>query len=284
MGRELGISVRVYDNGAETVGKTNSCVYLVGAGPGDPELLTRKAYRILESADAVVYDRLVSQDIVDIVPPGCTRIFVGKTAGNHTLPQDEINDLLVKLARTKRSVVRLKGGDPYIFGRGSEEALQLSRHNIAFEIIPGITAASGISAATGIPLTHRGMATSVRFVTGHGKGDEDLDLDWRSLADGSTTLVIYMGMSKLPELSRRLIAAGLPGHTPAAAVANGTTAQQRQCISTLEGLPEAIKDIDFTPPVLCLIGEVVSLAHELNWQGLNYESLGLEQLDALASA
>jgi len=266
------------------VGKTSSCVYLVGAGPGDPELLTRKAYRVLESADVVVYDRLVSQDIVDIVPPGKTRIFVGKASGNHTLPQDEINELLVKLARTNHKVVRLKGGDPYIFGRGSEEAQHLARHNVCFEIIPGITAAAGISAATGIPLTHRGLATGVRFVTGHGKGDEEMDLDWRSLADGSTTLVIYMGLGKLAELSRRLIEAGLPPDTPAVAVANGTTAQQRQCISTLEQLPFAVKDIDFTPPVLCLIGQVVSLAHELNWQGLTYESLGHETLDAKARA
>ena len=270
------------------MGKTNSCVYLVGAGPGDPDLLTRKAYRILESADAVVYDRLVSPDIVNIVRPGCTRIFVGKAAGNHTLPQDEINDLLVKLARTNHTVVRLKGGDPYIFGRGSEEALHLSRNDVCFEIIPGITAAAGISAATGIPLTHRGLATGMRFVTGHGKGDEDLDLNWKSLADSSTTLVIYMGLGKLPELSRRLIEAGLSPDTPAAAVANGTTAQQRQCISTLEQLPEAMKNIDFTPPVLCLIGHVVSLAHDLNWQGLDYESLhdnlGLENLDAKVSA
>ena len=271
-------------DGAETVGKTSSCVYLVGAGPGDPELLTRKAYRVLQNADAVVYDRLVSQDIVDIVPPGCTRIFVGKASGNHTLPQDEINELLVKMARTNHSVVRLKGGDPYIFGRGSEEAMHLSRHQVCFEIIPGITAAAGISASTGIPLTHRGLATGVRFVTGHGKGDEELDLDWRSLADGSTTLVIYMGLAKLPELSRRLIEAGLSPDTPAAAVANGTTAQQRQCVSTLEQLPIALQDIDFTPPVLCLIGRVVSLAHELNWQGLTYENLGLETLDAKVSA
>lgn len=259
-------------------------VYLVGGGPGDPELLTRKAYRVLGNADAVVYDRLVSQEIVDIVPAGSTRIFVGKAAGHHTVPQDEINEVLVKLARTNRTVVRLKGGDPYIFGRGSEEALHLSRHNVDFEIIPGITAAAGISAATGIPLTHRGLATGMRFVTGHGKGDEELDLNWRSLADASTTLVIYMGLGKLPELSQKLIEAGLSPDTPAAAVANGTTAKQRQCISTLAELPDAVNAIDFTPPVLCLIGHVVSLAHELNWQGLDYESLGFENLDAKVSA
>jgi len=262
----------------------NNTVYLVGAGPGDPDLLTRKAYRVLETADAVVYDRLVSQEIVDIVPAGGSRIFVGKASGNHTLPQEEINELLVKLSRTNRRVVRLKGGDPYVFGRGSEEAMHLARNNVPFEIIPGITAAAGISSATGIPLTHRGMATGVRYVTGHGKGDAELDLNWNSLADPATTLVIYMGLGKLQELSDRLIEAGLPADTPAAAVANGTTPNQRQCISTLEQLPNAVMEFDFVPPVLCLIGEVVSLAHDLNWQGLKYEDFGLARQDIKVSA
>ena len=250
-----------------TIGK----VYLVGGGPGDPELLTLKAYRALDQADALVYDRLVSQDIVDIAPPGCTRIFVGKAAGNHTMPQEDINALLVKLARTNRTVVRLKGGDPYIFGRGSEEALHLSRNGVPFEIVPGITAAAGISAATGIPLTHRALASGVKFVTGHGRGDTDLDLDWKSMVDTQTTLVIYMGLGKLQTLSHELINAGLSPDTPAAAIANGTMANQRQCVSTLGALPDAVKSIDLKPPVLCVIGDVVSLAHELNWQGLSYE-------------
>lgn len=252
-------------------------VYLVGGGPGDPELLTRKAYRVLGEADALVYDRLVSQDIVDIAPPGCTRIFVGKAAGNHTMPQDGINELLVKLARTNHTVVRLKGGDPYIFGRGSEEALHLSQNHIPFEIIPGITAAAGISAATGIPLTHRALASGVKFVTGHSRGDVELDLDWQSLADPQTTIVIYMGLGKLETLSRELIAAGLSPDTPAAAIANGTMTNQRQCVSTLGQLPEAVKQIELHPPVLCLIGQVVSLAQQLNWQGLSYESPDQEE-------
>lgn len=247
-------------------------VFLVGGGPGDPELLTRKAYRILGEADVVVYDRLVSQDIVDIAPANCTRIFVGKAAGNHTMPQDSINDLLVKLARTNQRVVRLKGGDPYIFGRGSEEALHLAQNGIPFEIIPGITAAAGISAATGIPLTHRALASGVKFVTGHSRGDEELDLDWKTLADSQTTIVIYMGLGKLETLSRELIQAGLSPDTPAAAIANGTMADQRQCVSTLGELPDAVKSICLKPPVLCLIGNVVSLAQDLNWQGLCYET------------
>jgi uroporphyrin-III C-methyltransferase/precorrin-2 dehydrogenase/sirohydrochlorin ferrochelatase/uroporphyrin-III C-methyltransferase len=263
-------------------------VYLVGGGPGDPELLTRKAYRVLGEADALVYDRLVSNDIVDVAPTGCARIFVGKAAGNHTMPQEEINDLLVKLARTNRTVVRLKGGDPYIFGRGSEEALHLARCNIPFEIVPGITAAAGISAATGIPLTHRALATGVKFVTGHGRGDMDLDLDWKSLADPQTTIAIYMGLSKLETLSRELINAGLAPNTPAAAISNGTMTDQRQCISTLADLSDAVHAIDLKPPVLCLIGDVVSLAQQLNWQGLVYEGSGQEDRqenqDAQASA
>lgn len=256
---------------------TSGKVYLVGGGPGDPELLTRKAYRVLGTADAVIYDRLVSSDIVDIVPADRTRIFVGKSAGNHTLPQAEINDLLVKLARTNRSVVRLKGGDPYVFGRGSEEAQHLARHGVPFEIIPGITAAAGVSAATGIPLTHRGMATGVKFVTGHARADQELDLDWSSMSDPKTTLVIYMGLGKLAELSAKLIAAGLSADTPAAAISNGTQPTQRQCVSTLGALPQSLKECGFKTPVLFLVGEVVSLAHELNWQGLDYEnSLGFQ--------
>lgn len=263
---------------------TSGKVYLVGGGPGDPELLTLKAYRVIGEADALVYDRLVSQNIVDIAPIGCARIFVGKAAGNHTMPQDDINELLVKLARTNRKVVRLKGGDPYIFGRGSEEALHLSRCGIPFEIVPGITAAAGISASTGIPLTHRALANGVKFVTGHGRGDEDLNLDWQSLADVQTTIVIYMGLGKLETLSRELINAGMAPDTPAAAIANGTQADQRQCVSTLAELPDLVKSIDLKPPVLCLIGRVVSLAQELNWQGLSYEGQNQQDQDAQVSA
>ncbi len=251
-------------------------VYLVGGGPGDPELLTVKAHRVLQEADVVVFDRLVSPQIVDLVPADRTRVYVGKQSGNHTLPQDRINDLLVKLALTNERVVRLKGGDPYIFGRGSEEALYLAENDIPFEIIPGITAAAGISAATGIPLTHRGLATGTRFATGHGRDGTELDLDWNNLADPNTTLVLYMGLAKLPELSARLIEAGLAPDTPAAAIANGTQTEQRQCVSTLAGLPSEMAELGFTTPVLFLIGRVVGLAHELNWQGLVYESASSE--------
>ena len=237
------------------------CVYLVGAGPGDPDLLTVKARRLLtERAEIVVYDRLISDEIMDLVPPGTTRIFAGKAANRHTLPQDEINELLVRLARSGRSVVRLKGGDPFVFGRGSEEAEHLARHGIPFEVVPGITAASGCAAYAGIPLTHRGTATGVRYVTGHSRAGVDLDLNWRSLADPDTTLVIYMGLTHLREISRRLITAGLAPETPAAAIASGTTRDQRICTGTLADLPLRVEDEGLRPPVLVVIGHVVSLA------------------------
>ena len=246
-------------------------VYLVGAGPGDPELLTVKAARRLANADVVVYDRLVSPEVLDLVPPGTARIFVGKAAGNHHMPQDEINDLLVRLAKTGHTVVRLKGGDPFVFGRGSEEALHLARHGVPFEVIPGVTAASGISAALGVPLTHRGLASGVRFVTGHRPGDDELDLDWQGLADPDTTLVLYMGLANLPRIAARLIGCGLSPATPAMAVASGTLPGQRQCLGTLENLPTLANELDMRPPVLVVIGQVVRLAGALNWQGLFFE-------------
>jgi len=241
------------------------CVYFVGAGPGDPELLTVKALRLLEEADVVVYDRLVSREIMDLVPAGVVRIYVGKRPGHHHMRQEEINALLVRLARTGRKIVRLKGGDPFIFGRGGEEACHLRRHHIHFEVVPGVTAAAGCSAYAGIPLTHRGLATSARIVTGHCRADRPLDLNWESLADPDTTLVVYMGLAQLQEIVTRLKEAGLPADMPAAAVENGTTKQQRRCIATLESLPEKMQLLDFRSPSLIIVGHVVSLAHELEW-------------------
>ncbi|MHA1113559.1 MAG: uroporphyrinogen-III C-methyltransferase [Alphaproteobacteria bacterium] len=241
---------------------TTSMVYLVGAGPGDPELLTVKAQRLLREAEVVVYDRLVSPAILEILPRGAARIYVGKAPDAHHMPQDKINTLLVKLARTGRRVVRLKGGDPFIFGRGSEEAEILARHGVPFEVVPGITAASGCTAALGIPLTHRGLASGVRFVTGHCRGGRELDFDWPSLADPDTTLVVYMGLSNLPEISRRLIDAGLPAETPVAAIANGTTKRQKVCRTTLGDMPETVRDAGLGAPVLTVIGRVVALAEE----------------------
>jgi len=238
-------------------------VYLVGAGPGDPDLLTVKAQRILREAEVVVYDRLVSNQILDLLPTGAKRIYVGKAAGRHYMTQDEINQLLVSLARSGRKVTRLKGGDPFIFGRGSEEAQYLLAHGLTFEVVPGVTSAAGCSAYAGIPLTHRGLATGVRFVTGHCRANLPLDLNWSSLADPETTLVVYMGLGHLPEIARKLMDAGLPGTTPAAVIENGTTARQRRCIDTLAGLPKRVRELDFQTPSLVIIGRVVSLAGEL---------------------
>ncbi len=266
--------------------REKAAVYLVGAGPGDPDLLTVKALKALKEADVVVYDRLVSPEVLDLVGPGIARIFVGKTASNHHLPQEEINDLLVKLAQGNHTVVRLKGGDPFIFGRGSEEAEELARRGVRFEVVPGVTAASGINAALGIPLTHRGLSTGVRFVTGHARAGEELELNWKSLADEQTTIVFYMGLSSLPDISKNLIEQGLSADTPAAAVSRGTTEDQRQCVSTLAELPLMVKDLELPSPVLLIVGKVVSLAHVLNWQDVIYEDAfgEIELPEAMASS
>lgn len=245
--------------------KNNPVVYLVGAGPGDPELLTVKALRLIQQADVIVYDRLVSEPVLELIPSGTQRIYVGKAPGQHHMAQEEINSLLAKLAKTNRTIVRLKGGDPFIFGRGSEEAQYLVQHGVHFEYVPGITAAMACSAYAGIPLTHRGMARSVRLITGHCKADHPLNLNWKSLADKETTLVFYMGIANLPQLKTELVKAGLAASTPAAAIENGTTPSQRQCISTLEQLPEDIERLGIQSPALIIIGDVVNFSTELNW-------------------
>lgn len=240
-------------------------VYLVGAGPGDPDLLTVKALRLIQQAEVIVYDRLVSQSILDLIPHGTKKIYVGKAAGEHHMGQDDINQLLVKLASKNRFIVRLKGGDPFIFGRGSEEALYMIQHGVSFEYVPGITAAAACSAYAGIPLTHRGIASSVRLISGRCRADRALELNWDSLADANTTLVFYMGLASLPQLRQQLIAAGLASDTPAAAVENGTSHQQRRCISTLDRLADDVKAMDIQSPALMIIGKVVNFAQQLNW-------------------
>lgn len=244
---------------------SNGIVYFVGSGPGDPELLTIRAHRLIREADVIVYDRLVSSEIVEMFPAGATRIYVGKSPNHHHMTQDEINALLVRLAQNQRLIIRLKGGDPFVFGRGSEEADYLRRHNVGYEVVPGITSASACSTYAGIPLTHRGLATSARFVTGHCQSNRPLDLNWKSLADPDTTLVIYMGLAHLEEISDKLIRAGLPADTPAAAIENGTTPRQRKCISTLAGLAEETRKRGYVTPTLVIIGRVVSLSDELGW-------------------
>jgi len=236
----------------------------VGAGPGDPELLTLRAARLIGEADVLVVDHLVGDGVLDLARPGTERIYVGKESGHHTLPQEQINQLLVRLAREGRQVVRLKGGDPYIFGRGGEEVEALVAAGVAFEVVPGITAACGVAAYAGIPLTHRDYAQSVVFATGH-RRDGESTLDWAALARPHQTAVIYMGVGQLAAHCAALVGHGRAAHTPAALVENGTTARQRVVTGTLESLPARALEAGIRPPALLIVGEVVSLAGKLSW-------------------
>jgi len=237
-------------------------VYLVGAGPGDPELLTLKAARLISSAKVVVYDRLVGAQVLALIPADARRIDVGKESGRHSVPQDEINALLVNLACDGHDVVRLKGGDPFVFGRGGEEAQELARHGIEHHIVPGISAAMGCAAAAGIPLTYRGLSDGVRLVTGHRQEDRDLDLDWQALADPNCTLVVYMGVGTAQRLADKLLVAGLPAATPVAIIERGTTPDQRTIFSSVATLARDVAAHAPKPPALLIIGKVVGLALE----------------------
>ena len=239
-------------------GASEGLVQLVGAGPGDPDLLTLKAARAIAAAEVVVYDHLVGAAILELIPGHARRIYAGKEAGRHALPQPEINALLVRLGRAGLRVVRLKGGDPFIFGRGGEEMQALQTAGIACEIIPGITSAAGAAACSGIPLTHREHAQTLVFATGHLK-DDSVELDWTSLARPNQTVVIYMGLGALEIICRELIAHGLPPHTPAAVVQDATTARQCGVTARLDALAAAVRAAGIRPPALIMIGEVVSL-------------------------
>ena len=237
-------------------------VTLVGAGPGDAELLTLKAARVLASADLVLYDNLVSSDVLGHVAVGAERIYVGKKSRNHTLPQEGIIELMVRLAQSGRSLVRLKGGDPYIFGRGGEEAEALAAAGIACDTVPGISAAQGAAASAGIPLTHRDHAAMLVFATGHLQGEEGertVALDWAALARPRQTVVIYMGVGTLPTICTQLIAHGLPASTPAAMIERATLPGQRSIVGTLQTLPALSVAHGVHPPALIMIGDTVTL-------------------------
>lgn len=238
-------------------------VAIVGAGPGDPGLLTLRALSLLEQADCLVFDRLVSREVLALARPKARRFYVGKASRCHALTQDETNALLVRLAEEGRRVLRLKGGDPYIFGRGGEEAQALIEHGVDFRVVPGITSAQGCAAYSGFPLTHRDYAQSVTFVTGHCKGDGDLALNWSTLASPNQTTVFYMGLANAELISRQLQHHGLPADHPVALVERGTTPEQRQVITCLGELIETITREGLKPPTLIVVGEVVRLADTL---------------------
>ncbi len=237
-------------------------VSLVGSGPGDPDLLTVKALKAIQQADAVVFDRLVSQDILDLIPKHAARYDVGKRCGEPSMKQEAISELLVNLANSYQRIVRLKGGDPYVFGRGGEEALLLVQHDVPFEVVPGITAAIGCSAATGIPLTHRGISRSVTLVTGHVQDGGEFS-GWSGLVNSGGTLVFYMGLERAKELRLGLLQAGASASLPVALVVAGTTSRQRVEVTTLACLEQTAAILKGETPVLMMMGEVVHLRAEL---------------------
>lgn len=235
-------------------------VYICGAGPGDVGLLTLKTYHLItQIADVVIYDRLIPDAILALIPSHVEKIYAGKAAKCHHLTQDEINTLLVTKAQEHKIVVRLKGGDPFIFGRGGEEMFYLMEHGINFEIVPGITAADGCSAYAGIPLTHRGIASHVTFVTGHQQKDQAVNLNYPSLIAKDQTLVIYMGLARLQEITNQLIKHGLDPKTPAMAIMEGTTPRQRTCYASVADIYQKVTDENFQSPTIIIIGHVVGL-------------------------
>lgn len=256
------------ENNGGTSGQVGE-VYLVGAGPGDPELLTLKALRLMQQADVVLYDNLVSADILDLIRRDATRISVAKAKGRHSIPQQDINSELVRFAREGKRVCRLKGGDPFIFGRGGEELETLVAANIPFQVVPGISAANGCAAYAGIPLTHRDFADSVTFVTGHRKDHGYFDLPWNALSTVRQTIVFYMGLSSAGLIRDTLIDSGMSSLTPVAVVEQGTRRDQRVLLASLEELPEQIANSDMRSPALIIVGGVVTLAESFHWFGEN---------------
>lgn len=239
-------------------------VYLVGGGPGDPDLLTFRALRLMQKADIVLYDRLVSKEVLSLVRRDAELVYVGKTAGDHPVTQDNINEKLVEFAKEGNRVLRLKGGDPFIFGRGGEEIAHLADNGIPFQVVPGITAASGCASYAGIPLTHRDHAQSVRFITGHQK-EHKYDLNWSELVAPNQTLVFYMGLNGLETICQQLMSYGMDSTTPAALIEKGTTTRQRVFIGDISTLPQKVRDGGAKAPTLIIVGSVVSLHDQLSW-------------------
>ena len=246
--------------------ENNGKIILVGAGPGDPDLLTIKGLKALERAEVLIYDYLAPKELLCHVPEDCEKIYVGKQAGCHTLQQEEINRLLVEKARLGLTVVRLKGGDPYVFGRGGEEALAAAEAGITFEVVPGVTAGVAVPAYAGIPVTQRGFSSTLTLITGHeDPNKEESDIDWASLAAGGGTLVFYMGIGRLGKIAERLIEHGRSADTPAAVIHRGTTARQRTVTGTLGDIEERVREAELKPPALIVVGAVVGLRESLDW-------------------
>ncbi|MCW9082666.1 MAG: uroporphyrinogen-III C-methyltransferase [Colwellia sp.] len=245
-------------------------VALVGAGPGDPDLLTLQAYRFIKQAEVVIYDRLVSQEVMALLPDSCERVYVGKKQADHRVPQEGINQLLVDHAKRDKKVLRLKGGDPFVFGRGGEEALFLLANNVACHIVPGMTAASACTSYAGIPLTHRQVAQSCTFITGNVQDNGALDLPWHTLNDQKQTVVFYMGIKSLPIITEQLINAGRSENTPAALIRKGTRSDQQVIKGTLSNLDELVTRHNIKPPSLIIIGDVVDTFTDDSLKNLGY--------------
>ena len=263
----------IIDDTDATVNKGE--VFLVGGGPGDPDLLTFRALRLMQQCDVCVYDKLVSPEVMELVRRDAELIYVGKSRDQHTMPQEEINELLARLALAGKRVLRLKGGDPFIFGRGGEEIETLMEHGVPFQVVPGITAANGVSSYAGIPLTHRDYAQACLFITGHLKANANkeliLDLDWVAMSRPRQTVVIYMGLVGLKEICEKLIEHGVASTMNAAVIQQGTTQRQKVVTATLADLAEKVELAAMKPPCLTIIGEVVQLREKLNWFNINDE-------------
>ena len=247
--------------------KMTGKVFLVGAGPGDPSLITLRAVELIKKADVVLYDRLVSKKIISMIPKKAESIYVGRAVGDDYKHQDDTNELMVMYAKTKRNIVRLKGGDPMIFGRGGEEAEYLKKHNISFEIIPGITSGIGSATYAGIPLTHRKFASSVVFVTGHEDFEKSKDaVRWKKLAKSTDTIVVMMGLSRIGIISKQLLSGGMDKKTPVAVIQDGTTSKQKMITGTISNIAQKIKQSKIRPPSIIIIGKVVSLSKTIGWR------------------